>query len=158
MDTGAEQLTRTGHSAQVFDGQAGEWVGFLLSQAAALVFRHTRNALLPTKLTPRALGFLVQLRAMGSANQLAVAQTVNMDRTTSSQLVEELVGRGIIFHTTDTLDRRNSVLRLTPEGDALLLAAERAAARCEAELMASLTVAERAELVRLLGSVLTADD
>jgi DNA-binding MarR family transcriptional regulator len=130
------------------------WLGFLLSQSASLVSRRTAQALCTLELNPRSLGFLLELRAMHSASQLEVAKRLRMDRTTSSQLVDALVSAGLVWRGIDERDRRQNLLRLSTDGQAVLRVATAEAAAAEAAIMKDLSAAERATLKLLLRKLL----
>jgi DNA-binding MarR family transcriptional regulator len=57
-------------------------------------------------------------RGRNSVSELAEVRDIS--RPAVSQCVDLLVTRGLIFRTTDTLDRRHIKLDLTPDGNSLL--------------------------------------
>ncbi len=136
---------------------ADDWLGFLLGTSAAVVARRTSEVLRPFGLTPRSFGFLVQLRAHGPASQLEIARAIRMDRTTSSQLVEELAARSMVVRDIDPEDRRHNQLSLTTHGQTVLSAAEDAATQVEERLLDGMSDARRAALLHGLRHILSVD-
>lgn len=89
--------------------------------------------------------------ASGAVHVRDVALFCNHHVSSASRVVDHLVGRGLLDRSEDPTDRRQVILRLTEDGEAYATIIQRFhAARLE-QALASLTTAERADLVRLLG-------
>ncbi len=82
-----------------------------------------------------------------------VAALTAMDKVRVSRAVHGLRRRGLLDRRPDAGDRRRAALRLTAEGAAVYRRIVPLARALEAELMAALDPAERAELDRLLAKL-----
>ena len=72
---------------------------------------------------------LFVLRELGTVADQSVKELAAVTMTTHStvsQVVAQLITKGLVTRTSDSSDRRRSALRLTPRGDALLRKAPRA--------------------------------
>ncbi len=111
-------------------------LGFLLNQLGGLVHHHTARVLQPLGMSPRSFGLLLAVNDEPGASQIALSRRLAVDRTTMSQLVDELTRAGLIKRSVAAEDRRSHKLALTAKGvktldRAVLLASdvERAVAR-----------------------------
>lgn len=86
-----------------------------------------------------------------SANQ--VCERTAMDKVRVSRAVARLKSRRLIVRATDTGDRRRSALRLSARGRQMHDQIVPLALAKEAELLAPLSIAERAALDRLLAKL-----
>ncbi len=96
----------------------------------------------------RCLAVLGRFQPM-SANDLC--RRTAMDKVRVSRALARLLATGLVERATDGLDRRRSVLRLSPTGRRLRDKIGPLARAAEARLLAGLSAAERASLDRLLG-------
>lgn len=134
-------------------------LGFLLNQAAGVVRERTAAALAPLDIHPRVLGILLAIQGHSGITQTEAGRTLRIDRTTMSQLVNELVERKLVNRVVATDDRRNQQLTLTAQGARTLHRAAAVATAVEDDVMAGLTASERAALKTALVVVLaTADE
>lgn len=134
-------------------------MGFLLNQAAGVVRERTAAALAPLDIHPRVLGILLAIQGHSGITQTEAGRTLRIDRTTMSQLVNELVERKLVNRVVATDDRRNQQLTLTAQGARTLHRAAAVATAVEDDVMAGLTASERAALKTALVVVLaTADE
>jgi DNA-binding MarR family transcriptional regulator len=99
---------------------------------------------------------LFRLAANQGQSQQAIAQLIGVNATRMVFLVDELEKRGLIERRRNPADRRSHALYLTSEGADTLDRVRAVAAEHEAQLSASLTEAERAQLATLLRRVATA--
>ena len=113
-----------------------EAVGRCVAQAYREQFGLTRDEW-------RVLAALAESHAMKST---AAALHTTLDKMQVSRACTRLESRGLIARDEDRVDRRNKVLRLTPDGRALLAQMVPAVEAREAELIAALDPADLAAL------------
>jgi DNA-binding MarR family transcriptional regulator len=77
-------------------------------------------ALRPLDLTNGQFSLLMSLNRPQAPSMGAVASLLAMDRTTPTAALKPLERRGLIKVTTDRLDRRSRLIRLTAKGRSLL--------------------------------------
>jgi DNA-binding MarR family transcriptional regulator len=99
--------------------------------------------------------YVVMLRlADGAApTQAQLAAAVRRDKTRLIPILDRLEGRGLLARTPDPADRRNRIVALTDDGQALLADCRAAVAAMEDELLAVLRPEEAAALRRALEAV-----
>jgi DNA-binding MarR family transcriptional regulator len=97
---------------------------------------------------------LSALEEFGPASQAALGRRCGIDRSDMVALVNELAAAGRLERTPDADDRRRNVIAITPAGREFLSDLDRLLQGAQDDLLAPLSAAERAELVRLLGTVL----
>lgn len=83
-----------------------------------------------------------------------VAERSAMDKVRVSRAVARLLRRGRLHRSSDGGDRRRSMLRLSPQGQAIYRQIVPLALAYQSELLSALTPAERLELDRLLDRLL----
>lgn len=125
-------------------------LGFLLSQAAGIVREHSAEALKPVGVSPRSLGLLLALRDRPGSSQTELSRRLRIDRSTMSQLVEELSRTNVVTRTAATDDRRHNQLVLTPRGEELLRKASALALIAEQSTTAHVDADRIANLKRIL--------
>jgi len=79
-----------------------------------------------------------------------VARRTAMDKVAVSRAVSSLMEKGRVVSSIDTLDRRRTLLRLSPDGEALLARIVPLAHDYESRLLEPLTRQERLQLETLL--------
>ncbi|GAA4130078.1 MarR family transcriptional regulator [Actinomadura keratinilytica] len=97
---------------------------------------------------------LAALEEFGPASQAALGRRTGIDRSDVVAMLNELSDQGLVRRSPDPADRRRNVITLTPEGTRRLHRLDRVLARIQDDLLAPLSPAERAELVRLLSVLL----
>lgn len=117
---------------------AEHWLGHLLNRTGVLLRDRVGEALRPFGITPRAFGLLLEVGRGDGHGQVELARRLGFDRTTMSQLVEELRSLGWIQRDTLEEDRRVNTLCLTARGQQRLRDAIAAAAAVEREFAACL--------------------
>nr|WP_128984461.1 MarR family transcriptional regulator [Streptomyces roseicoloratus] len=98
---------------------------------------------------------LVSLDEFGPTSQAGLSRRTGIYRSDLVSVINELERRGQVARTPDPDDRRRNVVTLTPQGRSQLERLDEVLAEAQEELMAPLSVAERALLVGLLERMLT---
>ncbi len=123
----------------------------LIARVARLVRARLEAALGPRGLRQRQLVALSYLRDHGPALQRALAQSLCMDPSSLVCLLNDLEDRDLVVRRRDREDRRRGILELTDHGREVLAEVDAALVEIDAEVLADLDQAERAELRSLLG-------
>jgi DNA-binding MarR family transcriptional regulator len=134
-------------------GSGRPGLGLLLVQLGFLAARRFGELLAPLGLEPRQAGLLTRLAANEGTSQQALADLLGLNATRMVFLVDELERRGLVERRRNPADRRSHALYLTGRGRDTLRQARQAMAAHEGGLGASLTGAERKQLVALLRKV-----
>ncbi|MFF6775437.1 MarR family winged helix-turn-helix transcriptional regulator [Streptomyces sp. NPDC012637] len=98
---------------------------------------------------------LVSIDEFGPTSQAGLSRRTGIYRSDLVSVINELEQRGQVARTPDPDDRRRNVVTLTPQGRRQLKRLDKVLADAQDELMAPLSVAERALLVGLLERVLS---
>jgi len=101
----------------------------------------------------------IVLSALGTGprqTQLALAQSLGVDKTTMTSLLDRLEGRGLITRVTDRHDRRARIPELTADGRRIQAEVTRARDHLEASLLAAFTPHEQYLLRELLSRLAAA--
>ena len=101
-------------------------------------------------LHPREFGLLNVVAASPDVTQQALGEAAGIDPSTMVATLDALEARGLAERRPHPTDRRKRVVRLTRAGEEELARARVLARRAGEELLAALTVQERADLHRLL--------
>ena len=101
--------------------------------------------------TLRQLIVLAAIDANDGVSQTGIVAATGIDRSTLADLVRRLVRRGLISRQRTKDDARAYAVRLTAEGRQMLSVGMPVMEHVETEMLASLPVKMRAELVAALG-------
>lgn len=82
-------------------------------------------------------------------DQASLAATISFDRATIGGVIDRLERKGLLQRVVGARDRRARQLSLTPEGDQLLAASRPVVESLQAEILASLSRAERTAFLAL---------
>jgi MarR family transcriptional regulator, organic hydroperoxide resistance regulator len=93
---------------------------------------------------------LSALAAGPRQTQLALAQSLGLDKTTMTSLLDRMESRGLITRAVDSHDRRARIPELTDEGLRVQAEVTSARDRVEAGLLSGFTADEQAQLRGLL--------
>jgi DNA-binding MarR family transcriptional regulator len=126
--------------------------GMLLVKLGRAAERRYTDALKPSKLTPKHLGVLFEVRARATTQQ-ALCDSVGIDPSKLVGLLNDLEDEGLLVRRRDPADRRRHIVEVSKEGRARLAIAERAAKQVEEELLGGLDDDERQALHALLARV-----
>jgi DNA-binding MarR family transcriptional regulator len=125
-------------------------IAFLLVQLGFHVARRFGERLAPLGLEQRQAGMLVRLAENDGRSQQAIAELIGVNATRMVFLTDELERLGLVERRRNPADRRSHALHLTEAGTAMLARVKEVTAAHEAEIAASLTGAERQQLLELL--------
>lgn len=131
----------------------------LIGAVSRSIRRHMRGALAPFDMPPalaRALRTLAQANEPMRMSDLADA--LRIERRSATDVVEQLVERGLLERRADPHDKRATVIELTADGTRMVKAIAKIRASVSHKAAAPLEPAEVTELHRLLTKLLAADD
>jgi DNA-binding MarR family transcriptional regulator len=127
-----------------------EKAGYLLRRAfqrgQALFTEETRDL----DITSPQYVILVALALRPGVDQNSLAETVDLDRWTTGDVLARLERRGLLAREIDRADRRCRKLVLTPAGERLVQELEPTTVRVNDKLLAPLSADEQREFLRLL--------
>ncbi len=123
----------------------------LIAQLARGMRRRLEQAVAPLGLRPRQLLALHHLREHGPSAQQTLIEVLRLDPSNLVAVLNELEDAGLIVRRRDRSDRRRGIIELSRQGGRLLEKVDRAVHEIDDEILAALTVDERATLGRLLG-------
>ncbi|MDT4946430.1 MAG: MarR family transcriptional regulator, lower aerobic nicotinate degradation pathway regulator, partial [Pseudonocardiales bacterium] len=101
---------------------------------------------------------LAALEEFGPASQAALGRRTGIDRSDVVAALNELAAGGFIKRSPDPDDRRRNLIEITAAGTKQLRKLDKVLAGIQEKLLAPLTAAERAQLVRLLTRLLEHDE
>ena len=106
--------------------------------------------------TPRQLAVLTAVAASEGCNLTTVMERTGIDRSTTTELVQRLVRKGLLQKRRSRQDTRAFVLKLTDEARLLLAAADPVARNLDAALLQALPLAQREPFMKALRAVVRA--
>jgi DNA-binding MarR family transcriptional regulator len=122
----------------------------LLDHLARLGRRAAETCTSPGGLRPRHLHALGLLKERGPLTQQGLAEVLSLDPSNVVGLLNELEEPGLIIRRRDPADRRRHIVEISGAGEVELAAAYLRLASVEENLLAALSVEERATLHHLL--------
>jgi DNA-binding MarR family transcriptional regulator len=96
---------------------------------------------------------LAALEDLGPASQATVGRRAEMDRSDVVAALNELEADDLVERSPDPGDRRLKIVTITAAGRRRLKNLDEVVGSVQEQLLAPLSAAERAELVRLLGRI-----
>ena len=90
-------------------------------------------------------------------DQAGLAATISFDRATIGGVIDRLESKGLVQREVSAQDRRARQLRLTPGGEQLLASVRPVVETLQADILAPLSPAERADFLRLAHKALGID-
>ena len=106
-------------------------------------------------LTPVQFAILNALIDDPGEDQVTLAAKVAFDAATFGSVIGRLEAKGWVRREPDAEDRRRKLLWVTAEGERAAAEAKRAVSKAQTRILAPLQVAERQQLVALLGKLVT---
>ena len=126
-----------------------------LQQIAVAVFLQATQA---HGVTPVQYAALNQVAKMPGVDQRTLARTIGLDTSTIASVVDRLEARGLMQRQASSEDRRVRLLSVTADGEALLAAIAPDVLMAQEQMLSPLSKAERAEFMRMLRAVVTANN
>lgn len=127
--------------------------GYNCRRAYLLMRESFLKGMAPYHLKPTEFMAMVLMDSNPTASQKHLAQTLGLKPSNFATMVNRLEARRLLIRRADRPDKRFHSLELTKAGQRLMKKAERTLAGIEREATASLSVSERAVLVRMLQRV-----
>jgi DNA-binding MarR family transcriptional regulator len=110
-------------------------------------------------ITQRQYAVLAAVAAQEGATQTDLVRMTGIDRSTLADLAARMIAKGLLARERSTADARANAVRLTPEGQAALAAAEPKMAAADARLLKLIPGRSRREaFVKLLKDLALASD
>ena len=126
-------------------------LGFHLRRAQVAAFRHfAQTVTVAEGITPGLYGMLQVIANTAALTQSALAEAMDVDRSSIVKVVNQLVDKGLITRDPVPHDKRSYNLRMTAGGVQALARMEDAVKRQDRAFSAGLSEAERAILINLL--------
>jgi MarR family transcriptional regulator, lower aerobic nicotinate degradation pathway regulator len=143
------------------EGQHGpDWAGTperlrvrpsrLLSLAAGQAHRQVGERLATLGSRKWHYATLAALEEFGPDSQSGLSDRTGIYRSDLVATINDLTARGLVVRTPDPADRRRNAITLTDDGRRHLKQLDELLAEAEAEFLAALSEADRAELIRIL--------
>lgn len=101
-------------------GDLSHSLGYRIRRAQLWVFKDVSRRLAAFEISPAQFSVLSVIEANPGVNQLAIAQSLSIERAGLGRLVDHLERRGLVQRSASAVNRRYYVLYLTGAGTALL--------------------------------------
>jgi DNA-binding MarR family transcriptional regulator len=133
----------------------GEEAVLGLWRTADLIRHHIARAIEPAGITLQQYNVLRILRGAGAEGlpTLAIAERMIERAPGITRIVDRLLAQGLVTRERSTIDRRQVVCRIAPEGLALLARLEEPVARASDSALPMLAPEEQEHLARLLDRI-----
>ena len=139
-------------------GVLGDLVGYHMRRASGVVANDFSRAIAATGMRQVLFGILSIVGSNPGINQGSVGRALGIQRANMVSLVNELVDGGLVLREAAAEDRRAFALSLTPKGAEMMETCLGRIRAHEDSLMADMSQAERAMLIRLLGRIEAKED
>jgi DNA-binding MarR family transcriptional regulator len=126
-----------------------------LQQIAVAVFLQETEA---QGITPVQFAALQSVANQPDIDQRTLAATIGFDTSTIASVIDRLEARGLLRRTVAPEDKRVRLLTLTRDGDKLLAASVPGVLRAQERMLAPLPKTERAEFMRMLRLLVSANN
>jgi MarR family transcriptional regulator, temperature-dependent positive regulator of motility len=104
-------------------------------------------------ITPRQYEILSAVAKKDGVSQIDIANATGIDRSTTAELVPRLMKKGWLQRRRTKDDARTYAVRLTPAGRKALKIGEGACLEADEKVLAGLSSAQRAKLIKALGAI-----
>ncbi len=125
-------------------------LGWLLAQANHVLATETTASLGDLGIAPRDVCALSTALG-GNFTQIELARAVGVDKTTMVVMLDHLEAAGLAERRASSTDRRARIVTVTPKGKRTLATAQAAVGRVQADVLATLPAALRAQFLDALG-------
>lgn len=126
-----------------------------LQQIAVAIFLQETEAY---GVTPVQYAGLQAVRKAPGIDQRTLARSIGLDTSTIAGVIDRLEARGLMVRSPSPDDRRVRLLGITDEGSALLEEIEPAMQRAQERILEPLPKQERAEFMRMLQTLVSANN
>jgi DNA-binding MarR family transcriptional regulator len=126
-----------------------------LQQIAVAIFLQETEA---TGITPVQYAALQTVANAPGIDQRTLARSIGFDTSTIADVIDRLESRGLMQRNASPADRRVRLLTLTDDGRRLLAEALPGMQRAQARMLAPLAEPERAEFMRMLRTLVQANN
>ncbi|WP_226634232.1 MarR family winged helix-turn-helix transcriptional regulator [Novosphingobium profundi] len=131
-------------------GDLDSILGFHIRLAHGAVYRHFTETFTDLGLTQKQVSVLWTVAEQPGLFQADLGQQLQMDRATTTEIINRLAARDLLRREPSPLDRRKSSLHLQPEGERVLEEARTSILAHETWLKERFSDAEVATLIGLL--------
>lgn len=125
-------------------------IGFIIAKCHQKAFQIFREKLLPHNLTPAQFGVLAFLWRKDGQSQIQLGTAIEMDRTTTSGVIDRMEKQGLVIRRHHPEDRRVFMIYLTEAGRELEHTVSCLSLEANAEVTSNLTEKEKETLLVLL--------
>ena len=101
-------------------------------------------------MTQSQYGCLRALHELPGVDQIALGPFVGLDRSTAGMVIKTLSGRGLIERVVNVRDKRRMLLKLSADGEKLLVEIAPAAAQAQERVLTALPRKSRASFIEVL--------
>jgi DNA-binding MarR family transcriptional regulator len=136
------------------DTLPGHYIRRLQQIAVAVFLQETAEQ----GVTPVQYAALQTVSNQPGIDQRTLAGAIGFDTSTIASVIDRLEARGLLLRTVAPDDKRLRLLTLTRDGEALLAAAVPGMRRAQERMLAPLPKAERAEFMRMLRTLVEANN
>ncbi|WP_205119463.1 MarR family winged helix-turn-helix transcriptional regulator [Paramagnetospirillum kuznetsovii] len=136
---------------EISHGVMVDELGFHLRRAQVAAFKQFAQTVTQAEdITPGLYGMLQVIANNPGLTQSALAEAMEVDRSSIVKVVNQLEDKGLIIRAAVPNDRRSYSLRMTAQGKLSLARIEDAVMRQDRDFSAALTETERGVLIGLL--------
>lgn len=150
-------MIKSGKQAKIKGGLA-ESPSHLMHRALQLALDIYAEEAGPDGLTQRQFAVLEAASLKAGLTQTELVRMTGIDRSTLADLVTRMTAKGLLERERSTLDARAKAVRLSPEGEAALLAARPRVEAADKRIMGLLPKSKRDSFLDLLCSLSDAAD
>jgi DNA-binding MarR family transcriptional regulator len=136
------------------DALPGHYIRRLQQIAVAIFLQETEAH----GVTPVQYGALQGVANTPDIDQRTLARSLGFDTSTIAGVIDRLEARGLLQRSVSSEDRRARLLTLTAEGHAVLKAVQPGVRQAQQRMLDPLSAQERAEFMRMLQRVVTANN
>lgn len=104
--------------------------------------------------TPRQFAVLVTIHQNPGLSQTALVGRTGIDRSTIADMINRLVGRGLVRRTRTSRDQRTNALHITEDGLRLIARAVAAVDRAQERILAPIPLADQPQFLAALARIL----
>lgn len=99
---------------------------------------------------------IVEVGRAGKISLINLADSLNLDKSTVSRSIDNLVNQGVMVRETDSEDRRFVTLRLTKQGEDIYREIEEGMQKYFLEIISSLPIDKREQVIESIQSLANA--